>query len=80
MSTPTEARETIRMHRIIRDEANASIDDIARAHIPDFHFLDHRVSTFWTCDGSPIGMCVFLLNDRGHATECRYCGGPEERK
>jgi hypothetical protein len=59
------------------------IDEIARSEIPDFHFLDHRVSTFWTCDRSPVGMCVFNLEEsRGRLvmTHCRYCGGPVERK
>lgn len=54
--------------------------DIAKQHIPDYHFLDYRVSTFWTCDDSPIGMCVFKLNDNCQPTSCRYCGGPTERK
>lgn len=59
------------------------IDNIAKEHIPDFHFLDYQVSTFWTCEKSPIGMCVFKREEiRGQLvpTECRYCGDPVERK
>lgn len=56
------------------------VRDVAKAHIPDFHFLDYEVSLFWKCEQSPIGMCVFRLDDRGRQTSCRYCGGPVERK
>lgn len=61
---------------LLRSEVNA----IAEACIPDFSFLDHRVSLFWECDASPVGMCVFNLDENGRTTECRYCGDPEERK
>lgn len=79
-----EIQAAIERQRMIRDQATAEIDRIAKAHIPDFHFLDHRVSTFWKCDRSPIGWCVFNLRvDNGYRiieTTCRYCGGPVERK
>lgn len=58
----------------------SQIRDIAHKHIPDFHFLDYEVSTFWTCETSPIGMCVFTLDDYGRKTDCRYCHNPVERK
>lgn len=77
------ARDAIKRQRLIQDEAEAVINSIARAYIPDFHFLDHAVSTFWTCDKSPIGMCVFLREEIGYQlveTECRYCAEPTERK
>ena len=54
---------------------------LAKEHIPDFHFLDHKVSNFWTCEKSPIGWCVFYRHEiTGAPTSCRYCGGPVERK
>ncbi len=56
------------------------IRDLAKEHIPDFHFLDYAVSTFWKCEASPIGMCIFRLNERGQPTTCRYCNDPVERK
>lgn len=66
--------------RFTIDMANSRISELAKQAIPDFHFLDHQVSTFWICEKSPIGFCVFLIDDRGRLTECRYCGGPVERK
>lgn len=64
------------------DRLNSEINNIAREVIPDFHFLDYKVSTFWTCEESPIGMCVWALDKgRFHLNcQCRYCGGPVERK
>jgi len=66
-------------------EHRQEIADIAKEHIPDFHFLDDRVKEcsygfFWDCEESPIGVCVFRLDDYGRETSCRYCGGPVERK
>ena len=57
-----------------------AVRDLAKEHIEDFHFVDYAVSLFWTCDLSPIGMCVFELDDFGRKTRCRYCGGGVERK
>ena len=56
------------------------INDIAQTYIPDFHFLLHKVSTSWECEESPIGMCVFELDDELQTMECIYCKNPEERK
>lgn len=72
--------DQIEAFRFQIDMANGRISELARQAIPDFHFLDHQVSTFWTCEKSPIGFCVFLINDRGRLEGCRYCGGPVERK
>lgn len=64
------------------DALNAEINSIAKGQIPDFHFLDHKVSTFWKCEKSPIGMCVWNLDEGGfhNGCHCRYCGDPVERK
>lgn len=58
----------------------ASVDDLAKMYVEGFHFLNDAVSMFWTCDESPIGMCVFRLDDQGRKQNCRYCNGPVERK
>jgi|SaaInl8_200m_RNA_FD_contig_21_2380505_length_462_multi_3_in_0_out_0_1 hypothetical protein len=60
--------------------SNSWIDRIARENIPDFHFLDHKVSQFWECEESPIGWCLWEFNDQGNITGCRYCHQPVERK
>lgn len=81
--TPSDVRKIIRRKALM-----AEINDIAKAHIPDFHFLDYQVSTSQTCDRSPIGMCVWrkALEPGGWRYKpmqewfCRYCGGPFERK
>lgn len=41
-----------------------------------------KVSHFWRCEKSPIGMCVWELGDQGFNIDCvcRYCRGPVERK
>lgn len=75
-----EARRKINARQARIDLLNREIKDIAKQHIPDFHWLDYAVSTFWNCDESPIGVCLFILNERGRKTYCRYCGGPVERK
>ena len=79
-----DARECEKQIRLlVRQAENCyyEIDKIAKQYISDFHFMDHKVSTFWHCDKSPIGMCVFLRNKYdGKVEKCRYCGGPQERK
>ena len=63
------------------DLIEGEIADLCKKCIPDYHFMRYSVSTFWGCDQSPVGMCVFMLDDEtGHRTTCRYCGGPTERK
>lgn len=76
------AAELILARRRRIETLEGEIDAIAKKRIPDFHFLNHKVSTFWRCEKSPIGMCVFLLGERGFNINChcRYCGGPVERK
>lgn len=74
------ARSTIEAASREVERLNQVVRDVAKEHIEDFHFLDYRVSMFWTCDASPIGMCLFHLDDNGRMTRCRYCGGPVERK
>jgi hypothetical protein len=58
------------------------IDEIAKIHIPDFHFLSHKVSSFWKCNKSPIGWCVWDIDKRGYHINvtCYYCHNPVERK
>ena len=73
-------RRQIQFHARVREHHAGEINRIAKMHIADFHFLDLQVSEFWTCDKSPIGMCVFTVDEYGRKLECRYCGGPTERK
>ena len=78
--TPKECCNLIMEKRRGIDRLHQEIDDIAKDHILDFHFLDYRVSIFWSCVLSPIGMCVFCIDRNGLLTKCRYCGDPVERK
>lgn len=73
-------RERIQGHQRAIETLQQEIEAVAKRNITDYHFLDYSVSTFWTCDKSPIGMCVFNLDDYCRRTECRYCGDPDERK
>ena len=78
--SPTIIATEIKQKRREIERLEQDINDIAKVHIPDFHFLDYAVSTFWTCADSPIGVCVFILDGYGRKQHCRYCGGPVERK
>jgi len=78
--TPKECAELILKKQREIDRLYHEINKIAKEYIDDFHFMDYAVSTFWRCEKSPIGMCVFKLNERGRKTDCRYCDGPVERK
>lgn len=84
-----EIAQLIKSERLKIDAAESRINEIAKEHIPDFHFLNYRVSTFWNCEKSPIGMCVFTISGperKDFSTipvreqRCRYCGAPVERK
>jgi hypothetical protein len=72
--------ERILAARFKQDEADAEIHAVAKQYVEGFHFMDHSVSTFWTCEQSTIGYCVFRLDEKGRKQECIYCGGPVERK
>lgn len=60
----------------------ADINRYAKAFYPAFHWMDHQVSTFWRCEKSPIGMCIFKLGGPDHnlPTYCVFCDQPAERK
>ena len=77
---PEQAKAEIKRLNRVRQIAWGDIEVLARKLVPDYHFLDFRVSTFWSCEKSPVGMCVFKLTDLGRETVCRYCGDPLERK
>ena len=76
-------RKRIQTIRAEIEQREGWIHEIASAYIPDYHFMDHYVSTFWECEKSPIGMCVFDRNNMGTVMSgmgCRYCGNALERK
>lgn len=65
------------------DSLEQKIHDIAELYIPDYHWMDYFVSTFWKCEQSPIGLCVFTRDQMGNVLGdkgCRYYGDPLERK
>jgi hypothetical protein len=81
--TPQECAAKIKAFRRQIGALQSDIDNIAHEHIADFHFCDYQASTFWDCEKSPIGMCVFSVRFDGmHRSlgDCRYCGEPTERK
>lgn len=80
MVEPTYIAEIIKAKAKQISQLKHEIDELAKAHFPEFHFLDHKVSTFWACPESPIGMCIFRLGDYGSIEECVFCGLYEERK
>lgn len=83
--TPEQIRAILKGLLTIIQEHRNEINDIAKQHIQDFHFLNDRIvecsyGFFWNCDNSPIGICVFGVLKNGQTGSCRYCGGPKERK
>lgn len=64
------------------DCLEAAINEQAKARYKEFHFLDHKISTFWRCDKSPVGMCIFERcgPDYKHLGDCVFCLQPAERK
>ncbi len=72
----------IRTFQGASDAALRKADEIAKEGIPEFHFLNHKVSNFWDCEKSPIGVCVWDISERGYHIDCScyYCGDPVERK
>jgi len=64
------------------ERTRVEIDRLAKEKIPEFHFLNHKVSNFWKCDKSPIGWCVWDISENGYHIDCQcyYCKGPVERK
>ncbi len=73
------AAVTIRKLNQAKNLIERCLDAIGRKHVPDYHFLDHSISTTWTCDQSPIGYCVFLRVDM-RLDNCIFCRKPTERK
>jgi hypothetical protein len=80
--TPQEYRQILDLLRLAIDGSNAKIEALAREVMPDYHFMRYKVSLFWSCEQSPLGMCVFTINQQfpHNLQTCRYCGGPVERK
>lgn len=76
------ARDAILAMGRTQDALQKEIDGLAKKAIPDFHFLDHKVSMFWECEKSPIGLCVWDTRQRGFHIDCccYYCKQPVERK
>lgn len=79
---PKKIADAIVFRRREMSEIENEINALARLNIPNFHFLDHKVSTEWRCEKSPIGMCVWNLKEGCFSINCycRYCGEPVERK
>lgn len=75
-----EPQQQIQNQLHIIENAQHEIDRIAKEHIFDFHFIDHKVSNFWKCELSPIGWCVWYFNMNGVNQGCRYCLQPVSRK
>ena len=80
MKDPIEIANKIRYLERKRGALLCEIEDLVKSVVEDYHFLDFRVSTFWTCEKSPMGMCVFSLDDHGQPIACRYCQGPPRRQ
>lgn len=77
---PKECKEKILRLQNEIDRLRMEIQDVAKEYVPDYHFLDYSVSTFWHCKDSPVELCVFEIDNHGRKTICRYCGNPNTRK
>ena len=50
-----EIANKIRYLEMKRGALWCDIEEIVKSVVEDYHFLDFRVSTFWTCEKSPVG-------------------------
>lgn len=82
-----KSRDAVNAYYITREfqrieQSRRMIDDLAKQSIPDFHFMSHKVSDFWSCDLSPIGRCVWDISENGYnkGVDCMFCHQPTERK
>lgn len=75
-------RDAIRAMQRTQESLQGEINRLAETAVPELHFLNHKVSTFWECEKSPIGLCVWDISERGFHIDCIccFCGGPVERK
>lgn len=84
--------KTVRQLLIDLEEDNCIINDqigeLIKPFVPEdvqnvspgLIFDWYPISTFWNCQKSPIGCCMYSKNeDRAHDS-CLFCGEPEERK
>ena len=85
-TTKDEVKAKIVRLRKLSDEMLAEIERVIRRHVPDHHFMYHRIvpcsyGFFWECEESPVGLCVYNIEKQTGATgSCRWCGNPKERK
>ena len=88
MELPNEIREKIKQLEGQKREIDYLIGLLIKPHVPDdvknvsagLVYSWYPVSTFWDCEKSPIGCCMYNHNeDRVHDT-CLFCREPEERK
>lgn len=69
----------------LRDELNIVIARrdrewklVLKSLFPEREHLSSATS--WKCETSPIGHCVYDLDEDPCEDECLYCGDPRERK
>lgn len=65
-----------RYTKITKEEAQSEINlQNYKEQMPDHH----NIGT-WDCADSPIGTCVYNIEEDPCEDECIYCGQPDERK
>ena len=63
------------------DEINHEIEAIYEKYIPEGSSAwEYRIGTFWECDSSPFGLCMYHQMFDPCWDNCIFCGEPHERK
>lgn len=81
-------KEQIRKLEGKKAKLNIKIGELIKPYVPDnvknvstgLVYEWYRVSTFWDCEKSPIGCCMYNHNEDRFHDSCLFCGDPEERK
>lgn len=88
MINKTKIRRQIKELEVKRLELSWKIGELIKPYVPEdvknigtgLVYDWYPVSTFWDCEKSPIGCCIYKhYEDRAH-DHCLFCGQPEERK
>lgn len=74
-----DVKESLDACNTIIERLNAVKGQIYRKAIPGYHFMTYNIPGEWKCGKSPIGTCVYHINDTWK-DDCIYCNDPIERK
>ncbi len=83
-----EIKEKIKELQNQKQEINNLIGLLIKPYVPynvknvspSLVYLWYPICTFWECEKSPIGCCIYNHNEDLAHDHCLFCGQPQERK